>query len=155
MESKVKSVQASGTFNSDYGMLYKFLYEMEDGVSIQANHKTDKPRFSAGDTVEYIVTGSRDGQSYGKVSRPENNTFTSTRGNQGKQGKDQDVIGRQWAINSAMRWIVDRSVDPSKDTLRDVAACAKALEEMRDDLDSFITKYSAAKVAESGEDLPF
>ena len=38
--SKVKSVQPNGTWDSQYGTLYKFEYVMEDGAVVNANHKT-------------------------------------------------------------------------------------------------------------------
>ena len=69
--SKVKSVQASGHFDGKFGRMFKFDYVMEDGKSIQANHKTDDGFFKTGTEVEYSVTRSHEqyGDS-GKVSLP-------------------------------------------------------------------------------------
>lgn len=68
-QSKVKSVQANGTFESQYGLLYKFEYQMEDGTVLTANHKGQTP-LPAGTDVEYEIKGSNDHGSYGKVSKP-------------------------------------------------------------------------------------
>lgn len=69
--SKVKSVQANGTWNSSDGTLfYKFDYEMEDGVSLQAMHKSQN-HFNPGDEVDYEIT--RTHETYGnsgKVGKP-------------------------------------------------------------------------------------
>ena len=50
-----------------------------------------------------------------------------------------------------MNWVTNVSPDPSKDGLRQVAATARLLIEMRDDLDGFISKYKNADT----NDLPF
>ncbi len=64
--SKVKSVQGAGTFESQYGMLFKFEYEMEDGQVITANHKKDKP-LDVGSEVDYEVKTQFKGIDHGKV----------------------------------------------------------------------------------------
>ncbi|HKK12410.1 MAG TPA: hypothetical protein VJ945_06235 [Flavobacteriaceae bacterium] len=69
--SKVKKVQANGTWNSNDGTLYyKYDYEMEDGTALQAMHKSQRP-FGIGDDVDYEVTRTHEiyGNS-GKVSKP-------------------------------------------------------------------------------------
>lgn len=69
--SKVKSVQANGTYNSKFGLLYKFDYEMEDGTAFTANHKTETGNFNIGDQVEYEIKGSNDYGSWGSIKKPE------------------------------------------------------------------------------------
>lgn len=70
--SKVKEVspQNVGTWDSPNGMLYKFKYTFDDGVTITANHKTDAPKFKIGDEVEYEVTKENEYGKLGKVSKP-------------------------------------------------------------------------------------
>ena len=63
MVSKVKSVQANGTWESQHGTLYKFDYEFDNGVAMQANHKTTEHFHKVGTLVEYEVK--REGE-YGK-----------------------------------------------------------------------------------------
>jgi len=82
--SKVKSVQGSGSFESQYGaeqsdgkkLLFSYDYEFEDGTALSANHKTVPAPFKIGDTVEYEVT--RESEQYGKsgkVSKPQEQSF--------------------------------------------------------------------------------
>jgi hypothetical protein len=63
--SKVKSVTANGTWDSQYGTLFTYEYTMEDGVTLQANHKKQEP-YAVGTEVAYVVK--RDGQ-YGKSGK--------------------------------------------------------------------------------------
>jgi len=75
MITKVKSVQANGTYDSDYGTLYKFEYEMEDGTILTANHKAEGGNFKTGEEVEYEVKGESSYGKYGKVSKPQDQNF--------------------------------------------------------------------------------
>lgn len=97
--SKVKTVQGNGTWDSKYGLLYKFEYLMEDGQVIHANHKTQDGAFNVGETVEYEITNAQ--YNNGKVSKPQENDF--------KGGKKDDsyVKGIEvgHAINNAVNLI--------------------------------------------------
>lgn len=66
--SKVKAVQGAGTYDSQYGTLYKFDYTMEDGTTLSANHKSQNP-LPVGTEVDYEIRGTNDYGSYGKVSK--------------------------------------------------------------------------------------
>ena len=69
-QSKVKNVQGSGTYDHpQHGTYFKYEYEMEDGQTIHANHKTQNP-IPVGSDVEYIVKGDKNGFVWGSVSRP-------------------------------------------------------------------------------------
>ena len=67
---KIKAIQANGTYKSNYGLLYKFEYEFEDGEVVQANHKTENSPFNIGDEVEVEVTKTFDWGKIAKVSKP-------------------------------------------------------------------------------------
>jgi hypothetical protein len=83
--SKVKKVESQGIFNSNYGDLYKFRYEMEDGVVVMANHKKNEP-YPIGSEVEYILKGDTStGEKYGNVGKPKNN-FKQFKGGSNNQG---------------------------------------------------------------------
>ena len=69
--SIVKTVQANGTWESPKGILYKFLYEFEDGKTVSANHKTITGLFAVGKKVEYEIKGSNDYGNWGSVKKPE------------------------------------------------------------------------------------
>ena len=56
--SKVKSVQGNGTWDSQYGLLYKFEYHMEDGATVNAMHKGNTP-LAVGTPVEYNITNAQ------------------------------------------------------------------------------------------------
>jgi len=66
--STVKSVQGSGTWDSQYGILYSFEYQMEDGTVLKANHKNDSP-FKVGDQVDYEITNENEFGKIGKVKK--------------------------------------------------------------------------------------
>lgn len=72
MITKVKAVQATGTWDSQHGTLYKFLYTFEDEVTLTANHKTPEGFFKIGSEVEYEVKNEHPehGKS-GTVKKPE------------------------------------------------------------------------------------
>ena len=70
--SKVKNVQGKGTWESNYGTLYQFIYEMEDGTTLQANHKKQDGAFAVGAEVEYEITSTHDTYgNKGKVKKPD------------------------------------------------------------------------------------
>lgn len=64
----IKSVQSDGTFDSKYGMLYSFEYELDNGVVLKANHKKPEP-IESGERVEFTVKGQNDYGKYGSVKR--------------------------------------------------------------------------------------
>ena len=72
MLTKVKSVKPSGKepYQSANGLLYSFIYDLEDGVKLTVNHKTEAPRFKSGDTVEYSITSTNKFGSLGKMDKP-------------------------------------------------------------------------------------
>lgn len=78
MLTTVKSVKPTGKepYQSTNGLLYSFIYDLEDGVKLTANHKTDTPRFKAGDVVDYSITSSNKYGSIGKLDKPKDGTAT-------------------------------------------------------------------------------
>lgn len=132
MITKVKSVQASGSFENAYGaiqdnaelpnhgkkLLYKFEYVMEDGVVITANHKTTTSPFQAGSDVEYEVK--KDDPEYGKsgtVKKPDTGNFNAPRASKGGVGEDlrQLMIVRQSSLNRAVEILIHNSSLLSED----------------------------------------
>ena len=104
--TKVKRVQASGSFENDYGalqdnqdipnygkkLLYKFEYVMEDGMVISANHKTTTSPFQQGSEVEYTVVKDdpQHGKS-GKVTKPGAGNFQNNAQKTFKGGVGEDL----------------------------------------------------------------
>lgn len=91
MKTKVKTVTAAGSFNSQqYGEMFKFKYEFEDGVTMVANHKTNTSPYPAGTEVEYEVKKENEYGKQGTVGKPKD----QQQGGGGFKGqpKDQDAI---------------------------------------------------------------
>ena len=102
--SKVKTVQGSGTYESKFGLLYKFDYQLEDGTQLNANHKTQNS-FPPGTEVEYEIKGSNDYGQWGSVKKHEPQQAYGG----GKQSKSFDDPKRQMLIlsQSTMQKAVD------------------------------------------------
>lgn len=103
MITKVKSIQANGTFKSPHGVdlgngqkgFFKFEYHFEDDEVLNVNHKTPEPPFKTGDEVEYEITNAQ--YNNGKVFKPKEQF----------QKKDDYVRGIEvgHAINNAVNMI--------------------------------------------------
>jgi hypothetical protein len=92
--TKIKEVAVGVPFKSQYGNdngeLIPHTYTMEDGTTLNANHKSEEP-FKAGDTVEYEVTGEdKKGNTKGKVSKP-----SDFKGGGGSKKGGYDTLGQQ------------------------------------------------------------
>lgn len=115
--SKVKTVQQNGTWNSkhDNALMYNHDYEFEDGMILQASHKTLIP-FTEGVVIEYEVTKESDqyGRS-GTVKKPQEQfqggqkpqeQYAGSR----KPDKVQTYIIRQSSLKVALDYM---NVDPN------------------------------------------
>lgn len=56
-KSKVINVESKGSWDGQYGTMYSFEYEFEDGTKGVANHQTNQPKHNKGDEVEYEISG--------------------------------------------------------------------------------------------------
>lgn len=136
MLSKVKSVQNTGSFESEYGtpdangkkLLYKFEYEMEDGTILTANHKTTTSPFSAGSEVDYEVTKTHPehGKS-GKVGKPDSGNYPNKAQGGGKVDSNiQAMIVKQNALGHATELLKHNAMMENKNFLsKDVMALAQ------------------------------
>lgn len=109
VRSKVKSITQDGTWVPKSGpgagtTFYKFAYEMEDGVSITANHKASTSPFKIGDEVEYTVKRQNQYGNGGSVVGIEEPAQTSSGGNsRGWKPKSiEDLKNEQLAKNPSM-----------------------------------------------------
>lgn len=117
MISKIKSVQANGSFENDFGtvqengkkLLFKFEYEFEDGVIMTANHKTVDPPFAIGADVDYEVTKTHPeyGKS-GKVKKPDTGNYGGSNASysKGDDSARQLMIVRQSSLNRAVEILI-------------------------------------------------
>lgn len=133
--SKVKSVQASGSFENAYGepqgnpdlpnhgkkLLYKFEYAMEDGTIITANHKTNTSPFPSGTEVEYEVK--KDDPQYGKsgsVKKPDTGNYQNNAPGTPKGGVGEDLrqlmIVRQSSLKVATEILTHNALVLEKPT---------------------------------------
>lgn len=71
----ITNIQGDGSYESQYGTLYKFEYQFNDGEMLTASHKTQACPFKIGDSVVYEIKGQNDYGKYGKVSKPQQNNF--------------------------------------------------------------------------------
>ena len=125
MISKVKSVQANGSFENDFGtlqengkkLLFKFEYEMEDGTIITANHKTQECPFKTGDEIDYEVKKTH--PEYGKsgtVKKPESSNYGGSNASysKGDDSARQLMICRQSSLNRAVEVLCHNSAIGAK-----------------------------------------
>lgn len=77
--SVVTKVTANGTYESKqgHGLFYKFEYEMQDGTALSGSHKSADGCIKEGEDAAYVIRGSNDYGTWGKVSKP----FDGDRGN--------------------------------------------------------------------------
>ena len=108
--SKVKNVQGAGDWDSQYGKMYSFEYEMEDGVIFKANHKSPDGAFKIGDEAEYTITKENEYGKLGKVSKPQEigNSYG------GRSADTQTHIIRQTCIKAACELYSNTNTDASK-----------------------------------------
>lgn len=95
--SVVKSVQASGEWNG----MFKYEYEMQDGVSFMAFHKEDKP-VSIGTEVEYELTKNTQHGQNGKITKRLGSS-TSSQNNSGGDDATRNSIEAQVALKEAIQ----------------------------------------------------
>jgi hypothetical protein len=118
-QSKIKSIQPNGTYQSQNGLMYKFEIELENGESGEVSAKTEN-RWSVGDEVEYTVQQSK----WGVKMRLDKAGFN----NAPRGGSSPDVqkrIDASWAIGHA----INQESDPEK-----ILEAAEYLLKLRDSL---------------------
>ena len=59
-QSKIKTIQPNGTYDSQNGMMYKFEIQLESGDSGEVSAKSED-RWSVGDEVEFELQEGRKG----------------------------------------------------------------------------------------------
>ncbi|MEM9076276.1 MAG: hypothetical protein AAGC43_04515 [Bacteroidota bacterium] len=85
--SKVKSVQANGTWEANGNTFYQFEYEMEDGTVMAASHKSENGFHSVGTEVEYEVKRENNFGKSGSVKKPYNGGGQGNQNSSGGGGK--------------------------------------------------------------------
>jgi hypothetical protein len=110
MTSKIKSILPNGNWSSKYGTMYSFKVTFEDGVTIEANSKSEQPPYKVGDEMSYEVTN--DDPKFGakgRVFKPEAGQFSNNA--RPAVGDARDVmIMKQTALKCASEFNAQRSV---------------------------------------------
>jgi hypothetical protein len=146
MTSKIKAIVPNGNWNGKYGTMYSFKVTFEDGVTIEANSKTDQPPYKVGDEMSYEITN--DDPKFGakgRVFKPEAGQY-SNNASPAANGNRDAIIMKQTALKCAAEFNAQRNV-----TLEAVIEDAQAM------FDWLLGSTPAATEAVQSEDkrLPF
>ena len=107
--SNVVSVEYQGTYDSNYGTLYQYVYTMEDGVKIKANHKTQEPRSGA---ISYEIQGELgQGLMRGKVGRPVDDLGFAQPTSTAKAKPQQENRNKSFALSYAKDLFVGKEIN--------------------------------------------
>lgn len=98
--SKVLNVQASGSFDSQYGTFYKFEVDFENGDGGQYSAKTPtQNKFVVGQEATYTIEQKGQYFNVKPVSAPPTKSFGG-----GKSPDEQRRIARMNALTNAVNW---------------------------------------------------
>ena len=122
MTSKIKAIVPNGNWTGKYGTMYSFKVTFEDGVTIEANSKTDQPPYRVGDEMSYEITN--DDPKFGakgRVFKPEAGQY-SNNASPAANGNRDAIIMKQTALKCSAEFNAQRNV-----TVEAVIADAKAM----------------------------
>jgi len=128
-KSKIKSILPKGTWTGDYGLMYAFDVEFEDGVRGVANAKKEQPPYQVGVEAWYMVSGEtadHRNRLKVKVSDPERPQLFNSRGKSEDAEKIRRIEG-SWAMTTAMTYL---GRPPSSDD--ELLDTARLMLELRD-----------------------
>lgn len=153
--SKIKSIQASGTWETRDGKtMYQSEVELEDGTTGEVN-ATTPDRWNVGEEVDYEVKDGKYGNKL-KLSKPRegfswannsDSTSNSVTRFQDRDDRKQHLIMNQWAIKTAIETEMNLS-PPDKFELRNAIAVAKLLKQYALDLENVDCSLQAEQPVE-------
>ena len=136
----VKNVQANGTWDSQYGLMYKFEVTIGDDTG-QCNSMTEQCKFVIGQETEYEFV---DGK-YPKIKPV--STFQQGSGNsfkpQAKNDNVQEMIVKQNSLTNATSFVCNNGGTPS-----DVLEIAEIFS-------NWVLKGEKAPKVDNSNDMPF
>ena len=107
-KAKVTNVQANGTWEGQYGLMYKFEVTFDNGDTGQALSKTDNCKFVVGEEATYEYKGGQ----YPKVKYvsefQQNNDFRA----KPKADNVQELIVKQNALTNATTFVCNNGGTP-------------------------------------------
>lgn len=98
MQSKIKHIEAKGSWEGQYGTMYSFKVTFENEEILEVNSKTEVPPYQVGDIMEYEVTKAGKFGKQGKIKKPDNATFAPS----GNETDRQLLIVRQSCLKAAV-----------------------------------------------------
>jgi hypothetical protein len=108
--NKIKKVTGVGTWDGQYGMMYRFEVEMENGDAGQVlTKKEQQETYVTGDTIDYEFT---DGK-FPKIKRIFENSFNNS-STPKSNNVNQDIIVRQVAFKGAVEFVCSQGGDLNK-----------------------------------------
>lgn len=100
-KSVITNISGNGNWVGNYGTMFSFVIEFEDGESVEANSKTEKPPYSVGDTVWYEIVKENEYGKKGKVTK--NDPSQGFQSSPSKSSPDvQARIDASWSIGQAI-----------------------------------------------------
>lgn len=101
--SKITNVTANGTFDSQFGKMYKFEVEFENGEYGEANCKTaDQKTWLVGQTVNYELTPNANPKFAGKLKQIKENPINGSPMPSNTGLDVQSLIVRQNALTNSV-----------------------------------------------------
>ncbi len=151
-KTTIKTIQANGTWEGKFGVMYQFEVELEDSTVGEVNAKTETPPYAVGSTVWYEVKGETKYGKKLKITTSDPNQQQQSQSNFAPQGSDtQTKIENSWAVQTAIQ--IYGSLPATgydlQTYLKKVNELAPSMLDMRDN----VSKPKAA--AEITNDLPF
>lgn len=121
MTSKIKAITPNGNWTGKYGTMYSFKVTFEDGVTIEANSKTDQPPYRVGDEMSYEITN--DDPKFGAKGRVfktdavqfSNNASPAVNGNR------DEIIMKQTALKCAAEFNAQRTGATPDQVIKDAS----------------------------------
>ena len=152
-KTTIKSIQSNGTWDSKFGLLYKFEVEMEDGTIGVSNAKSKTPPSEQGSTVWYDIKGeNRYGNSL-KITTSDPARQQQSQSSYTPQTSDtQTRIENSWAVQTAIQVYgsLPQTGYDLNTYLKKVNELAPALLEMRDNVSKLEVKQE-----DTTKPLPF
>jgi hypothetical protein len=111
MTSKIKAIIPNGNWTGRHGTMYSFKVTFEDGVTIEANSKTDQPPYKVGDEMKYEITN--DDPKFGakgRVFKPDAVQFSNNAAPAANGNRDA-IIMKQTALKCAAEFNANRTSD--------------------------------------------
>jgi hypothetical protein len=117
-KSKVKNVQANGTWEGKFGLMYKFEVEMENGdIGEYSSKSKDQDKFVEGQEMEYEFVGGQFPKVKPVYNKPDFTKGSVSGGYSGGYKKDhnvQELIVRQSSLKAAVDYCGDNSESPEE-----------------------------------------